>query len=75
LGGTPWLVATGVTVATLDGYCQEWQFLTVIDMASLGGYCQVWQWFRLLARQLLTVIDMCGNGFGYLPSVAILDGY
>ena len=25
--------------------------------------------------QLLTVIDMCGNGFGYLPGVAILDGY
>ena len=25
--------------------------------------------------QLLTVIDMCGNGFGYLPGVAMTDGY
>jgi hypothetical protein len=36
--------------------------------------CQVWQFSTVTAWQLLTVIDMYGNGFGYLPSVAILDG-
>ncbi len=25
--------------------------------------------------QFLTVIARCGNSFGYLPGVAILDGY
>ncbi len=71
--GNSWRLLPGVAMVSVT--CQVWQFLTVIDMASLGGYCQVWQWFRLLARQLLTVIDMGGNGFGYLPSVATLDGY
>ena len=65
VSGNSWRLLPGV--ATLDGYCQ----------ATLDGYWQVWQFFRLLARcgnpwrlltwQSLTVIDMGGNTFGYLP--------
>jgi hypothetical protein len=39
-------------------------------MAMVSVTCQV---STVTAWQLLTVIDMYGNGFGYLPSVAILD--
>ena len=60
-----WLIHHGHCSARLG----HWVAHHVHGVARLG-HLPLW-----LLWQFVTVIARCGNGFGYLPSVAILDGY